>query len=1571
MKLNYKHSVFKAMLLVLAMVLMTVWASSGIVADTGDGGYELVITFQSDEVEECRITYTLPDGTQKKDELVVSGKIYLVKHASEVTGTITPKTGKTPKNLYSANSVVPPIVNNTFKWGQFTGSATVDIVCVNRTYTVKAVEYNLSGDTFYNTTTDMAEHLSKLLNGTVSFTRGDEPIPLPVVSLTSHNFKGWRVRIGDNPDTDYAINADQDGKYYLNDELPMLPYFDLDGVIQVYPVMEPETYKIYREDYIYNALGQHVPLYTYSQEALVHSSISALHTNQVKWADDTVNQDGSVTYKSYPGFLIYEEYNYAEKSVVIPRPDDPTGIQYKNNRVTRYYIPIEYDLVYSDGLTGELLTSPTLPATHTYATQTAIENPAKKGYTFAGWVIKVWDGGNWSIVDESDGYEYNNSNIVKFILGKGNIIAGYGDNDPDTVDKPINDPNTKYASVQKDGKYEIRFEATWEPNKYDITYNWGVEDSALTAELNALNNTLITENAYFKFADNNGFKAIGAAQRPGYTFCCWSLSYRTEEGTWSETEVDLQQNAEGDAWLLPTDLYATEVRLSAKWAPEKYTVVLDPGTDATLGEYGALEVTYDTQLSIPDSELLIPTRRGYTFLGYFSTPDDSTSVGVKYINADGTPVDMLWKLDDADTGSVNLYARWTINSYNISFDSAVPLPEGTVIIVVTGEEINGELIHVLAAGELLNLPYNTQFALSVTSPTGYKLVAFNGQAVHHTASYQTNLTVDAEDQVFMLTVCPTRIMEPPVIHYGNEQIENLATGNYSITWVQNGESKTQVITIRTPGEKLNILNEWFGKELIFVYLGDGIITSDSEPQSITPVARPAAPSILGPDTLDAEILSISRNENWLKINMPEEILGLYEFAIFKYTGSAVDYDSLVWQSSPEFTKLPNGEPLYPGTAYNLYVRIKATDNAPCGVYFTHLAITETAGYIDDIKNQLDDLLGDDAGDVSKELIENAKDQIDQWAEELGAGDNFYLKVENLIQTIRDEQLAIALAKDRYIALLREFRDSCVATGFFIDAKIAELDRICNTAVDGIKNLTDCTEADIQSIYNSAMNAMKAVEIHILTKEDGDASVRVESDKGLYQDSRLTLTAESEFLKLIQAIDKAVRTPGMVTVNGFMTVGEAEEILRSLDVFAFYRFEMLHNDKIKDGDVFTVRLKLTDALKGMTGLCAAYYNDKTGTIELLDSRVEGDYLVFTTTHIADFVVMGDTTLRLEGIILALGVVLLCQLIAIVAVLITRSKAKKQIKHFSIALPIMALTVHFSPVNGDLIVLIMAGAVVLLQIILMFLLFSSGMIRLPEKKKKEPTETAKPTVADSSDDYYADPADSFYAVPPQRTTADEPVEEYADDTDESLTDGTDDPAVGAYVAMEFDETDESTEDPFAFYGEDAETYSEDFIEPAAATRYSLPDDAYESMDEGDGEETEAWAESDGGETLTYADGADEYAYDGTEAVDSDVSYADDAYADEDAAYAEEQYGEEPYDEEDGYADLYATVPAEDPAYVTEDTVYGAEDAVSAENSEYVTEEAADVADSEESIEEEPPMSEDYIDDEDSDSMYRYDE
>ena len=73
--------------------------------------------------------------------------------------------------------------------------------------------------------------------------------------------------------------------------------------------------------------------------------------------------------------------------------------------------------------------------------------------------------------------------------------------------------------------------------------------------------------------------------------------------------------------------------------------------------HGTMDVVYGEML--PDVE--IPSREGYTFMGFFTAQDES---GDQYIDANGKCV-RAWSIDE----DANLYAHWQVNQYTVEFDA--------------------------------------------------------------------------------------------------------------------------------------------------------------------------------------------------------------------------------------------------------------------------------------------------------------------------------------------------------------------------------------------------------------------------------------------------------------------------------------------------------------------------------------------------------------------------------------------------------------------------------------------------------------------------------------------------------------------------------------------------------------------------------------------------------------------------------------------------------------------------------------------------------------------------------------
>lgn len=170
--------------------------------------------------------------------------------------------------------------------------------------------------------------------------------------------------------------------------------------------------------------------------------------------------------------------------------------------------------------------------------------------------------------------------------------------------------------------------AKWTANTYTVTLN-KQSGSGGTASVTA--------------AYGSAMPTATMPTRTGYTF----------QGYYDDTSGGTQYyKADGSSARTWNKTAATT--LYARWTANTYTVTLNKQS----GTGGTSSVTATYGSAMPTATM--PTRTGYTFAGYY----DATSSGTKYYNADGTSA-RSWNKAAATT----LYARWTANTYTISYDA--------------------------------------------------------------------------------------------------------------------------------------------------------------------------------------------------------------------------------------------------------------------------------------------------------------------------------------------------------------------------------------------------------------------------------------------------------------------------------------------------------------------------------------------------------------------------------------------------------------------------------------------------------------------------------------------------------------------------------------------------------------------------------------------------------------------------------------------------------------------------------------------------------------------------------------
>ena len=188
---------------------------------------------------------------------------------------------------------------------------------------------------------------------------------------------------------------------------------------------------------------------------------------------------------------------------------------------------------------------------------------------------------------------------------------------------------TKY--INSDGKWiysqTLELYAHWTANKYEITLN----------KQNGSGGTNSVTATY-----DSPMPAINAPTRVGYTYLGY---YETET---NDVKYYEPSGASTRNWNKTSD-----ATLYARWSPITSTVTLNKneGTGGT----NSVTATYDSPMPV----ITVPTRVGYTFLGYYETATND----VQYYQADGTSA-RSWN----KTGDTTLYAHWSPITSKVTFD---------------------------------------------------------------------------------------------------------------------------------------------------------------------------------------------------------------------------------------------------------------------------------------------------------------------------------------------------------------------------------------------------------------------------------------------------------------------------------------------------------------------------------------------------------------------------------------------------------------------------------------------------------------------------------------------------------------------------------------------------------------------------------------------------------------------------------------------------------------------------------------------------------------------------------------
>lgn len=396
---------------------------------------------------------------------------------------------------------------------------------------------------------------------------------------------------------------------------------------------------------------------------------------------DANNEDNSdfLWYFKDTGDGYVNIYNkMTNKALDITNGEDADGVvlqQYApNGTASQKFKLVNYSQVY-------------FPTREKYANNNIYINsatPVKKGCKFLGWNTKEdgsgktyqpgnlydvnQDGGNVTLYAQWEKEKYTatvklnggsyNGSTKDFTISKypGEEIsigaptrskhnfAGYKltmDNNDGDAPTSVTQSASGFKGIMQMGNFTLN--AQWTPWKHTVRYDANAKNDTSVKGIPASQSK--TANVDIKLSSD-------VPTRNGYTFLGWN------------TKADGKGTAYAAGATYTHDQDGGTVTLYAQWTPWKHVLhynknVPTSSTSQTVSNMPVDQTkTFGQFMAISN---LVPTRKGYTFAGWYT---QSNGTGTKYNPGSNYAADQ-------NGGTVNLYAKWTPWTYNIKYDQNV------------------------------------------------------------------------------------------------------------------------------------------------------------------------------------------------------------------------------------------------------------------------------------------------------------------------------------------------------------------------------------------------------------------------------------------------------------------------------------------------------------------------------------------------------------------------------------------------------------------------------------------------------------------------------------------------------------------------------------------------------------------------------------------------------------------------------------------------------------------------------------------------------------------------------------
>ena len=342
-------------------------------------------------------------------------------------------------------------------------------------------------------------------------------------------------------------------------------------------------------------------------------------------------------------------------------------------------------------------------------------------------------------------------------------------------------------------------------------------------------------------------------------------------------------------------------------------------------------------------------------------------------------------------------------------------------------------------------------------------------------------------------------------------------------------------------------------------------------------------------------------------------------------------------------------------------------------------ISEAANASEAIE-ETEKLVREHDGDRVREELSEQLDKINGIEYLPGQADGYYeTKIEELNAAAVEAETEIrhAQSQQRTENQIKEDADNREESGQYNDAQLAEIESILADATVQIDAVTSGEGADarleiileetLERLENVSMSSVVAGDV----KPDGSSPSGGSADYGEGHDGSqiwgivtndaglpggIQLVIEKTDNDVMSAIESAAQSDGLVAAEGsdlskddLPALVADKEVKTALDIYL-----LKNNVRVEQFEgYYVVKILLPQDMRAMSGLQVVYVGDD-GRVEVFETKIEGNYLVFTTAHFSEFYILGDTELNLWWLIITLSVIFVLELVVIALLAARRNK-----------------------------------------------------------------------------------------------------------------------------------------------------------------------------------------------------------------------------------------------------------------------------------------------------------------------------